>query len=50
LVALGGWALFVGVAIATLDNVYVISNASDARHGGRRDDIGVSLATADEVS
>jgi hypothetical protein len=48
LIALGGWALFVGVAIATIDNVYIISNAS---HRGQRDDIGAAnMATADEVS
>ena len=44
LVALGGWALFVGVAIATIDNVFVIFSAA-------RDVIdAVSLATADEAS
>jgi hypothetical protein len=44
LVALGGWALFLGVAIATIDNVFVIFSAA-------RDVIdAVSLATADEVS
>jgi len=48
LVALGGWALFVGVAIATTDNVFVILRAG---HGGTRDVLDTpSLATLDEVS
>jgi len=48
LVALGGWALFVGVAIATLDNIYVVTNASSSSVRGLND--AVELSTAREVT